>query len=216
MVERHRVHTTTRHRAVRRLVTWGLSALLVLGGCGDGRTDDKMSLTDYIERLNALMAEVIPRGEELFASPQGAVLAEGARLADFTPLDLQIALEQIGEIETYVRDAVTAIDPPPEVEDFHEFYFDTRFASAREALAARAGTADSWEDLSETPEMTAYRTAVAVDKQTCVDFQADLDALRDRGVFADTPWIATDFRNIAQALLGCDTYPEKPEDMFRP
>ena len=197
---------------MKRFVPLALSVTLMVGACGGG----EMTLTEYVDRLNGIIAQAIPQGEALFASPQGAVLAEGARLTDFTPQDLQIALERVGEIEVQIREAAEDIDPPEAVAGFHNLYFDTRFASAREALAVRAGTTATWEELSETPEMAAYRTAVADDKQTCIDFQDEMDATEERGAFADTPWLPSELKEIVTALLGCDVYPEHPEDMFRP
>ena len=121
---------------LERFVPLAFCVMLLLGGCGGG----EMSLTEYVDRLNAIMTGAIQQGEALFASPQGAVLAEGAQLSDFTPGDLQAALERVGEIEVVLREATTAIEPPEEIADLHNLLFDTRFAFARKALAARAGT----------------------------------------------------------------------------
>ena len=198
--------------ASRTVIALIATAALLVGACGQ----DEMTLTEYVDRLNAIVGEAIPQGEELYASPQGAVMVEGAQLADFTPQDLKVALERIGEIEVEVRMAIDAINPPEVVADFHEFYFDDRFFLAREALSVRAGTAETWEELSETPEMAAYRQAVAEDKQACIDFQAEMDATTERGEFADTPWIPAELSEVVTALLGCDVFPERPEDMFRP
>jgi hypothetical protein len=200
------------HLATKRFGPVVLSFALIVAACGGG----EMTLTEYVDALNGIVGSAIPQGEELFASPHGAVLAEGAQLADFTPQDLQLALETVGEIEREIREATDAIDPPETVADFHNRYFDTRFTSAREALATRAGAATTWEELAETPEMATYRTAVADDKQTCIDFQADLDATSERGVFADTPWIPRELSEVVIALLGCAVYPEHPDEMFRP
>jgi len=155
--------------------------------------------------------------EQLVTSPQGAVLiAEGAQLADFTPQDLQAALERLGEIEAEALEAGAAIEPPPQIADLANLLSDDRFTSARVALAARAGSATNWEELSETPEMAAYRTALAVDKQTCIDLQAKLDATAERGVFADAPWIPGELKEIVEGFLGCDGLPENPDDVYRP
>jgi hypothetical protein len=197
---------------MKKFVPLALSVTLLVGACGGG----EMTLTEYIDRLNAVIGRAVPQGEALFASPEGAVMAEGAQLSDFTPQDLRAALERIGEIEVEVGEGVADIDPPAAVAEFHNLYFDTRYSSAREALAARAGTAATWEELSDTSEMAAYRTAVAEDKQACIDFQADMDATEARGAFADTPWLPGELKEIVSALLGCDMYPEHPEDMFRP
>ena len=198
---------------VARFVPLVLCVTLLLFGCGGG----EVSMTEYVESLNAIMVRATQQGEALVASPQGAVLfAEGEQLTNFTPQDLQETLERVGEIEEEVREATDAIDPPQQVAELHDLLFDTRFASAREALATRAGTAAGWEELSETPEMSAYRTAVTAAKQTCMNFQTELDATAARGIFADTPWIPGELKEVVEAVLGCAAWAEHPEDMFRP
>lgn len=174
-------------------------------------------MSEYVERLNAILVRAIQQYELLVASPQGAVLvAEGAQLTEFNPQDLEAALEGVAEIEAELREAMDDIEPPEQVVDLHNLLFDERFTTAREALGDRAGTTADWEELSETPEMAAYRTAVAVDKQACLDIQAELDATTERGVFADTPWIPGELKEVVEALLGCAAFPENPEDLFRP
>ena len=64
--------------------------------------------------------------------------------------------------------------------------------------------------------MAAYRTAVTVDKQACIDIQAELDATGERGVFADTPWIPGELKEVIETVLGCGTFPENPQDLHRP
>lgn len=186
--------------------------MLLLAACGGG----ELTVTEYVAELNALMGRVIPQGEALFASPEGAVLVEGADLDQFTPQDLEVALLRIADIEDEVNESIADIEPPALVADFHNLFFDTRYATAREALAVRAAAATSWEELSATPEMDAYRTAVAVDKQACVDFQNDMDATEARGAFDDTPWIPGELKEVVTAALGCATFHDNPQDMFRP
>jgi hypothetical protein len=201
---------------VRRLwAGFSLAVVVVLVGCGGGET----SLTEYVERLNAIVEGARRQYEVLVASPPGAVLvAEGAQLGDFTPQDLQAALERVSEIGVEVEEAVDAIEPPEQITDLHNlwFDFDGNFTSAQEALATRAGSAADWEELSESPEMAAYRAALAEDKRTCTDFQAQLDATEERGVFADVPWIPGELKEVVEVVLGCQGYPEHPEDVFRP
>jgi hypothetical protein len=201
---------------VRRFVPLALGVTLLLWGCGGG----EMSLTEYVERLNAIVDRARQQYVTLVASPQGAVLVtEGAQLTSFTPQDLHAAFERIREIEAEVEEATAAIEPPEQIADLHSFFFDfgdESFTSAQEALAARAGTAADWEELSESPEMAAYRVALAADKQFCTDFQAELNATKARGVFADTPWIPGELKEVVEVLLGCEGYPEHPEDVFRP
>ena len=164
-----------------RRVWAGACLVLMVAACGG----DEMSLTEYVERLTAVMDRAIQQWEVLVTSRQGAIFADGAQLTDFAPRDLQAGLERMGEIQVELWEDAAAIEPPDEVTDLHNLLFDARFTSAREALAARAGTAATWEELSESPEMAAYRTSVAADKQACVDIQAELDATAERGIFAE-------------------------------
>lgn len=197
-----------------RTVLLAAVAALTLWGCGGG---GELTLTEYVDRVEAMIADAGAAGEELFASPEGAVLAaEGAALDEYTPQDLEVALLRIGEIEEEFLDEADDIEPPPSVADFHELYFDDTFTKAREALAARAATAADWVELSATDEMAAYRAAVARDKQVCLDAQADLDATAQRGAFADNPWVPGRLKEIIDAALGCSAFPEDPATMFNP
>jgi hypothetical protein len=198
-----------------RRVWIGVVLVLAVGGCGGG----EMTLTEYVERLNGIVERARQQYEVLVADEQGAVLvAEGVQLTDFTPHDLQAALEQLRKIEAEVEEAVGAIDPPEQVAELHNFWFDfdRNFIPAQEEMAARAGTAADWEELSESPEMAAYRAALAEDKRWCIDFQAKLDATEERGIFAETPWIPGDLKEVVQVVLGCQGYPAHPEDVYRP
>ena len=130
-----------------------------------------------------------------------------------------MALERVREIEAEVDEATTAIDPPEPVAELHDLFFDfdSDFISAQEALAARAGTAADWSELSESPEMAAYRSALAEDKQHCFDVQAEVNTIGKQGeAFADTPWVPSALKEIFEVALGCDGYPEHPADVYRP
>ena len=187
--------------------------LVVAGACGGGEP----TLGEYVEELTAMMDQAIQEGEALTGQAPGAVLvAESDELSSFTPQDLQAALEQLKRLERDVRQAAEAIEPPEALVDVHRLMFDTRFASALQPLADRAGTAETWEELADTPEMVAYRRAVAVDKQACFEIQAKLDAAAERGVFADTPWIPGELQEVADVVVGCASFPENPEDLYRP
>jgi hypothetical protein len=200
-----------------RRVAWASACLvLVVAACAGG----EMSLTEYVERLNVIVGQARQQYEELVTSPEGRVLvAEPGQLADFDPQDLQAALDRVREIEAGVDDATAAIEPPEQVADLHELFFDfdSVFISSQEALAARAGRAIDWDELSDTPEMAAYRTALAADKQDCVESQAEVNAIGEqRGAFVETPWIPAELKEIFEVALGCDGYPENPEDAYRP
>ena len=123
------------------------------------------------------------------------------------------------QIEAEVEESIAAIDPPDAIAEIHDlfFNFDEGFISAQEALAAGAGTAADWYELSDSPEMSAYRSALAQDKQQCATFEARLNAIADqRETLADTPWLPSDLKETFEAFLGCDGYPENPLDLYRP
>ena len=147
---------------IGRFVPLGAGVALVVSACG---FRGEVSLAEYAEELTTLMEEAIEQGEELTENGTGAVLvAEEAQLNEFTPKDLQVALERVTEMDQQIRADADAIEPPEALADLHRLMFDTRFAIALEPLAARAGTAATWEELSETPKIAAYREAVTVDK----------------------------------------------------
>ena len=199
---------------LRRVWAAGCLALLV-AACGGG----EMSLTDYVASINATVDRASQQYSDLVTSPQGEVLvAERAQLTDFTPQDLQVALGRVREIEAEVEEAVDAIEPPEQVADLHNllFDFDDDFISSQEALAVEAGEAADWEELSESPEMAAYRAALAKDKQECAESQAELNTIAERReIFADEPWIPDELKEIFEVVLGCEGYPEHPEDVYR-
>jgi hypothetical protein len=190
---------------------------LVLAACGGS---SELELTEYVERLNAIVDQARQDYEVLVASPRGGVLvAEGIELTAFTPQDLPFALEQVREIEAAVDEATSAIDPPEQVADLRQLFFDFDggFISAQDGLAARASTAADWRELSDSTEMAAYRAALAKDKQDCVDAQAEVNAIGEqREVFADTPWIPGQLKELFEVALGCDGYPDQPADVYCP
>lgn len=201
-----------------RIRPWLVGAALVLMVTACGRSE--MSMTEYVDEVNAIVGQAAQQYEALVSGPQGAVLvSRGARLTDFTPLDLHEALLEVRTIEAEFDDAVSEIEPPAQVAELHDFVFDFNdgFIAAQEALAIRARNAASWAELSASPEMAAYRTALALDKQECVETEARLNAIGEqREAFADTPWIPGDLKETFQAALGCYGYPERPDDVFRP
>lgn len=183
-----------------------------------------MSLTEYVESVDAIFERGIQQYEALVTSPEGLVLIAGqgphfgfsdggTQLTDYAPNDLHVALERLAEIQAEAIEAAAAIEPPAQIAEFHELYFRELPIAA---LAARAGTATDWEELSDSPEMAAYRTALAADNEVCAEFQVRLDATANRGVFADNPWLPDELNEIVDYALGCADVPQNPEDAFRP
>jgi hypothetical protein len=201
---------------MRRVVLVAAWLALLITACGGS----EITMTEYVDSLNAIVDQARQQYEELAASAESGVLAaERDELVEFAPRDLQVALVRVRQIEAFVDETTSAIDPPEQIAEFHNFFFnfDSEFISAQEALAVRAGTAVDWNELSNTPEMAAYRMALGEDKQSCIDAQAHVNAIGEQGeVFADTPWIPSELKEIFEVMLGCDGYPEHPEDVYRP
>jgi len=183
-----------------------------------------MSLSEYADRLDAVFQEGIAGYETLVASPEGSVLiagqgshlsleGDGSVLTDFTPQDLHVALVKVAELQDRALEMAHDIDPPDQLEELHVLFF--RQLPITE-LAERARTAATWEELSASPEMAAYRDGLERDNQTCAEFQATLDATADRGAFVDAPWMPGRLTEIIDYGLACDGLPSNPQDVYRP
>lgn len=188
---------------VRRVLA-GFGVGLILSGCGGGA----LSLTDYVDRLNAINDRTNPQAEALISDLELST----------TPREVNVTMERMVALRIESVQAAEALEPPEQIADLHQLFlgWEKRLLPIEEALAARAGTVAGWEQLFESAEVAAYRTALVEGKQGCIEFQAQLDATANRGVFADTPWIPGALSEIVSARLGCDLFPEDPEDVFRP
>ena len=195
---------------LKLLIRLAVSLGLLMGACGG----DDITLTEYVEQVNVAAEAASQKGAEL--------LADAARMTDPTPAQLQAGLERaLREIRIPLQDAIDDIAPPDQLADLHDLMWDwhASFISIEQALAARFGTADDtqagWEALSDSPEMAAYRVALAEGKQVCDGFQSELDDIAALGVFADTPWMPGELQNVVDAALGCQSFPDRPEDVYR-
>jgi len=188
---------------MRRLMA-GLVVGLVLSGCGGG----SLTLTGYVDRLNAINDRTFPQAEVLISELERAT----------TPGEAGAAMERMTALRIESVEATEALVPPEPIADLHELTlsWEKRLLSIEESFAVRAGTVSGWEEFFESVEVEAYRAALVDGKQVCTEFQARLDATADRGVFADTPWIPTALSEVVEARLGCDLFPEDPENVFRP
>ena len=186
------------------------AALVVISACGGG----ELSLTEYVERVNEAAAEAGESGAEL--------LERAEAITDFSPRDMADGLEfGLERIRRPLQEAVDAIEPPQQIADLHDLMWGwhARFIEIEAALLERVKAADdTYEalvELSDVPEMDAYRAGLVEGKQVCTQFQEDLDATAARGVFADTPWIPGEMKEVVEAALGCAFFPEDPNEVYR-
>jgi hypothetical protein len=189
------------------LVRWvmaGFGVGLLLLGCGGGG----LSLTGYVDRLNAIGDRLNPQAEALISELERST----------TPRDVNATIERMVALRIESVEATEALSPPEQIADLHQLFLDweKRLLPIEEALAARAGTVAGWEEFSESAEVADYRAALVEGRQVCIEFQTRLDATAKRGVFADTPWLPSALSEVVEARLGCGLFPENPEDVFRP
>jgi len=189
---------------IKRFVPLALCVTVLVCGCGGG----EMTLTEYVDGLNAISEWAIPRGE--------AVAAEYGQLAEPALDDLKTMLEGSAALFAETNEAAEALRPPEQVADLHRLIFDWQatMIPAAEALANRAASSTDWDQVLQSAEADAYAAALAEGSAVCSEFQAKLDATADRGAFADTPWIPGELKEVVEAFLACGLFPENPEDVF--
>ena len=184
-------------------------AAAVLSSCSSD-----ISLTEYVDSVNAAIAD---------AERVVVILdEEGVFVADPTPQNIAAGIRRgLDEVRIPLQEAIDDIEPPAEVEDLHALMWTwhAKFISVETALAERlAGTPDNeegWTQASSSAEMAAYRASLEEGKQVCIDFQAELDATEQRGVFGDAPWLPRQLSEVVDIALGCQYFPEDPQDVYR-
>ena len=91
--------------------------MVIVASCGSG----ELSVTEYVEEVNAIVNRASQRYEALASDGKGAVLVvSGARLVDFTPQDLSEAFQGVRELEGELERAIGEIDPSAQIADLHE------------------------------------------------------------------------------------------------
>jgi hypothetical protein len=187
-----------------------LACSVVLAACGG----DELSLTDYLERIDAAATTAGERGEEL--------VAEAAAMSDMTPEQLQAFLDKgLGELRIPLQATVDELSPPAQLADFHDrmWGWHAELISVESTLASRVGetsdTVAGWTTLSDSREMEAYRATIAEGKRLCTGFQAELDTITELGGFSDAPWMPGELRGVVETALGCQWFPDRPEDIYR-
>ncbi len=182
-----------------------MCAALVAASCGGG----ELSLTEYVDEMNAATAAAIAADERL--------MAEGVITDANTPQLVAAGLRRaLDEIRLPLQQAADAIEPPEQVAELHALLWDWHagFITIEEELLDRfeetPNTEDGWTALSDSPEMATYRGSLVEGKQVCVDFQEKLDATEARGAFAEVAWLPGELKETVIAALGCEAFPEDP------
>jgi hypothetical protein len=172
-------------------------ALLVIvpSSCGG---NSKLSLTDYVERVNTMAADSRAQAERLYLDYRA--------LTAPTVADLATMLEQVLAIRVAVqKEFVDLGEPPDQIAELHAAMVDWHVAAidVERALATRARQVSSWAELERSAEFEAYNETGAEGLVVCRELQAKLDATETRAVFAGTPWIPGEMKEVVDAVLGC-------------
>jgi hypothetical protein len=165
---------------------------VILAACGGGG----LSHTEYVERLDSLAVEL---GGELEAGD--VQMSTGTATLE----DAQQVLTSAVAARTDFQEGVTALDPPEEFADVHTDFVEvhSRIIAAQEAFVARAATAATLEELDQSAEAEAYRAIGTEAASLCQEFRARIDTTADREVFADTPWIPGDMKEVVEVTFRC-------------
>jgi hypothetical protein len=112
---------------VRRVMV-GLGVGMLLSGCGGGG----LSLTEYVDRLNAVNDRLNSQAEVLISDLERST----------TPREVSATMERMAALRIESVQAAEAIDPPEQIADLHDLFlsWEKRLLPIEEAFAARAGT----------------------------------------------------------------------------
>ena len=177
---------------------------MLLSACGG----NGLTLTEYVDRLNAINDRTVPQAEILISELEQAA----------TPGEAGATMERMMALRIESVEATEALDPPEVVADLHQLTlsWEKGLLPVEDAFVARAGAVSGWEDFFDSVEVEAYRAALVEGKRVCAEFQTRLDATADRGAFTDTPWLPPALKEVVNARLGCDLFPDDPASVFRP
>ena len=173
-----------------------VALLVVVPSSCDGNS--RLSLTDYVERVNTMAADSRAQAERL--------LLDYRALTAPTVDDLATMLEEVLAIRVVVQQEFVDLgEPPDQIAELHAAMVDWHAAAidVERALATRAGQVSSWAELEQSAELDAYSAKGAEGLVVCRELQAKLDATEARAVFAGTPWVPGEMKEVVDAVLGC-------------
>jgi len=188
---------------VRNILAVAASSLLLVA-C----SSSSLSMSEYVDRLNEINATYAPQAE--------AAWIEFLELPEPTMGDLKTLADREAAVRTKIEESIRDLDAPDAIVGLHNLLADwtTALREAGIGLGARAGTVGSWDELLQSAEYRTYEATLIGGAEVCNAFQAELDAMAERGIFSDMPWMPSDLKDVADAVLGCDTIPEDLDAVF--
>ncbi len=179
---------------MRALKTLLLLVVILAAGCGGGP-----STADYAEDVEALVTTMNARLDELDMYVEGT--------------------QDLASIKTYAEQRVLArndflvglraLNAPDDVAELHDAALEIvgRVAAAEGAMADLVmawESASDIEEIWETPEGVAARTADAQAVALCLAAQAGFDQTADRAELEDVPWVPTEMKAVILVAFGCE------------
>ncbi|MCP4963161.1 MAG: hypothetical protein GY925_28320 [Actinomycetia bacterium] len=169
--------------------------VFVFGACGQ----ESLSLQEYGAEAETLVVVVTARIDRLDSELDAySSTREGAQTYWSRRLDARVEF----------LEGLQSLDPPDDAVELHRIVVDlfVRLNAAEQALAARVATLDSGvppEQWWETPEGQAARAVDEEVTSVCHVAQAEFDKTESGAVFADTPWIPSEMKEVVRVAFGC-------------
>ncbi|MGI9584014.1 MAG: hypothetical protein ACR2N7_00295 [Acidimicrobiia bacterium] len=164
---------------------------LLVAACGGGA----LSLTEYTERLQLIGFTMLAEFGEIETEMESATTVEEG----------EALLDRAVAIRTDLQNDLTDLNPP---EVFVELHADLvtmlgRVLAATQAWAASSETASSLDELQTSSEALTYWNLDADMALLCIELESKLDAIAEREIFADVPWVPGDMKEVVTLAGGC-------------
>ena len=180
---------------MRRIV---ISMFLFLLVAATAACSSAPTLSEYGEELEALVVTQNARLDELDAQVSGSASPDE---------DRTYARERMLARRTLIA-GLEDLSPPDSIADLHAEAIEilVRLADAEAVLADKVESAESVasvDDLWNTPEGVAARTADERAILICEAAEGTFDRTKAGAEFEDVPWIPAELKEVVDVVLGC-------------
>lgn len=179
------------HLRFARLAMVCLCLGLLVAACADSA----LSLTEYTERVQSMGYTMLAEFDDLEAQWASATTVEEG----------QVVLNRAVAIRTDLQNGLTDLNPPEVFAELQAHLVELlgRVLDATETWADSSEMASSLDELQSSSEALVYWDLDAEMVLLCTEFESKLDAIAEREVFADVPWIPGDMKEVVKLAGGC-------------
>lgn len=183
----------------------GLALIGLLAACGSSEP----AMPEYGERLNEIV--------DTYSADAEAAWVEFIAVSDPALEDLRKLFDRDVVTRRAVEEAFLDLDPPGEIADVHDLLVEWLVAltGAEEDLVGRIAAVGSLDEFLGSSEYRVFEETLIEGADVCRELQSELDATAARGVFADTPWMPSDLKEVVDAVIGCESIPDDLDPTFR-